>query len=77
MTAADDKKWIDLLTSGENAYIYDDFEQIVVKFTPDKDRTAFVKRAVRKEYEVEQSAKIIYDAKMGGKLVDEKFYNEF
>lgn len=77
MTAAEDTKWITLLRSGENAYIYDDFEGIVIKFIPDNDRCAYVKRQGQEEYKIEHSAKIVYEAKMGGKLVDENFYNEY
>lgn len=76
MTATEDKKWIEQLRKGQNAYIYDDFEEIVIKFTPDKN-TAFVKSKEQPEYELPQSAKLVYDAKCGGQLVDEKFYNEF
>ena len=77
MTATEDKKWIEQLRKGQNAYIYDDFEEIVIKFTPDKDRTAFVKRKGQPEYVLPQSTKIVYDAKCGGQLVDENFYNNF
>ncbi len=71
-------EWVGKLQNGEDVYIHDGFEDFVVKLTPEKDGTrAFIRRRGQGEYELSQSAKIVYEATVGGKLVDERFYKNF
>lgn len=78
MTNKEDNKMIEMLQSGKDVYIYDDFEQIVVKLVPTSENTqAFIKMKGREEYEVDRSTKIVYEATLGGILVDKKFYDNF
>lgn len=68
----------DNLKMNKKVYLYDDFEQAVFKLIPEKDFIkAFAKFKGKKEYELSQSTKLVYEAKMGGEIVDKNFYDNY
>lgn len=68
----------ELLLKNEIAYLYYHFEDIVVKLIPEKQKTiAFVKFRGEEEYNLDQSSKIVFNAKLGGEIVTKEFYDSF
>ncbi len=66
------------LSNGKNVYLFDDFEQAVFRLVPTKDKTiAFAKFKGKKEYQLDQSTQLVYDAEMGGEIVSKEFYDKF
>ncbi len=62
------------------AYIYDDYEDAIIKFVSSKvaeHTRTWIKRKGRKEREIPQSAPIVLDILMGGEEVDKKFYDNY
>jgi len=78
MTKKEDQIWLETLEKGQKAYIYDEFEEAVFKFEPQsRGGGRYVKFKGKKEYKAKEGSKLVYEATLGGKLIDEKFYNEF
>ena len=68
------------LAKGDVVYLYDDYEDAIVKFMFNKsdNRTqTWIKRKGREEREIPQSEPIVLDILMGGEEVDKKFYNNY
>ena len=68
------------LTKGEVVYLYDDYEDAIIKFMfnmSDNRTQTWIKRKGRQEREIPQSASIVLDIQMGGEEVDKKFYDNY
>ena len=66
------------LKMSKTVYLYDDFEEMVFNLIPQIDRTkAFAKFKGKEEYELSQSTKLVFEATMGGKIVDKEFYDNY
>lgn len=68
------------LAKGDVVYLYDDYEDAIVKFMFNKsdNRTqTWIKRKGRQEREIPQSEPIVLDILMGGKEVNKKFYDDY
>ena len=68
------------LAKGDVVYLYDDYEDAIVKFIFNKsdNRTqTWIKRKGRQEREIPQSEPIVLDILMGGKEVNKKFYDDY
>ncbi|MBW8359311.1 MAG: hypothetical protein K0M63_05835 [Weeksellaceae bacterium] len=69
----------DALNNKKTVFLYDDYEQVVIKLIPveDGNTKAFAKRKGRKEYSLEANTKVVYNAELGGQIVDQEFYDSF
>lgn len=56
-------------------FIFDDYEDAVLKVTPDEKN--YIKKKGEQEKEIEPTTKLAFDIKQGGEIVTEKFYLEF
>ena len=66
------------LEMNKTVYLYHDFEETVYKFIPQIDRTkSFAKFKGKEEFEISQSTKLVFEAKMGGEIVYREFYNNY
>ena len=68
------------LAKGDVVYLYDDYEDAIIKYMFNKsdNRTqTWIKRKGRKEKEIPQSEAIVLDILMGGKEVNKKFYDNY
>ena len=68
------------LLKGDIVYLYDDYEDAIVKFMFSKEKNStrtWIKRKGRKEIEIPQSESIVLDILMGGKEVNKKFYDNY
>ena len=68
------------LAKGDVVYLYDDYEDAIVKFMFNKsdNRTqTWIKRKGRQEREIPKSEPIVLDILMGGKEVNKKFYDDY
>ena len=72
------EKIFSILTSNKTVFLFDDFNDVVCKLVPENEKVkAFVKFKGKNEYEISLKANLVLDIEMGGKFVDEKFYNEY
>lgn len=72
------EKIFSILTSNKTVFLFDDFNDVVCKLVPENEKVkAFVKFKGKGEYEISLKANLVLDIQMGGKFVDEKFYNEY
>lgn len=68
------------LVKGEVVYLYDEYEDAIIKFAFNKTANCtqtWIKRKGRKEREIPQSEPIVLDILMGGKEVNEEFYSSY
>lgn len=76
----DYRSFVKRLENDGIVYIYDDYEDAIVKFMFNKsdNRTqTWIKRKGRQEREIPQSEPIVLDILMGGKEVNKKFYDDY
>ena len=72
------EKIFSILTSSKTVFLFDDFNNVVCKLVPENEKVkAFVKFKGKDEYEISLKANLVLDIQMGGKFIDEKFYNEY
>ena len=72
------EKIFSILTSNKTVFLFDDFNDVVCKLVPENEKVkAFVKFKGKEEYEISLKANLVLDIQMGGKFIDEKFYNEY
>lgn len=69
----------DSLQKDNPVFVYDDFEQVVIKLmvSEKNEITAFVKRKGQKEYVIDHKTKLVYNTELGGEIVDQEFYDNF
>lgn len=79
MTKDQDKIWDDKFKKNETVFVYDDFEDIVLRFIPNdgKGMICYAKRKGKEEYEIDWTTNLVMNARLGGEIVDGKFYNSF
>ena len=76
----DYRSFIKKLENDGIVYIYDDYEDAIVKFVSSKvagNTQAWIKRKGREEREIPQSEPIVLDIMMGGKAVNKNFYDNY
>ncbi len=60
------------IQKGETTYIFDDYEEAVIKIMPDGKN--YIKPKGKTEFEIDSKAKRAFDIKLGGDIVSEEFY---
>jgi len=66
------------LHNGQNVYIFDEYEDAVIKLVPtDAYTKVFIKRANGKEKEMPGSNETIADIMLNGEEIEESFYYDF
>jgi hypothetical protein len=76
----DYRSFIKKLENDGIVYIYDDYEDAIVKLVSSKvagNTQAWIKRKGREEREIPQSEPIVLDIMMGGKEVNKNFYDNY
>lgn len=76
----DYRSFVKRLENDGIVYIYDDYEDAIVKFVSSKSAgrmQTWIKRKGRQEREIPQSEPIVLDILMGGKEVNKKFYDDY
>ncbi|MBD8019088.1 hypothetical protein [Kaistella pullorum] len=60
-------------------FIYDDFEQVVIKLMVSENNkiSAFAKHKGRNEYSLDPTTKLVYNAELGGEIVNQEFYDNY
>lgn len=63
------------ITKGIVTYIYEEFEEAVIKILPDE--TVFIKRKGNREQKINSNSKTVFDIELGGDFVTEEFYENY
>lgn len=61
------------ITKGIVTYIYEEFDEAVIKILPDE--TVFIKR--NREQKINSNSKTVFDIELGGDFVTEEFYENY
>lgn len=68
----------DMLSSGSAVYMCDDFEEVAIRLERgDGDTIAHLKHKGRPEIQVDRTAKIVFETKMGGRFITEQEYDQY
>lgn len=61
-----------------DTYIYDDWQEVVVKFTREGEEiVCYVKQKGKEPYSIEWNTNLAMNTRLSGQIVDENFYKTF
>lgn len=68
----------EMLSSGQDVYMCDDFEEIVIRQSLGDERTiTHIKRKGQEERDIDSSAKIVFEACLGGRFISREEYEQY
>lgn len=73
---SNDDKIIKELKKGNEVYLYEDYQDAVIRIVPGKKARFFAKLKSGGEYPIKESTNLVTEAFLGGKIItQEEYYN--